>query len=72
MVQWIAFVLGSVILIAISWSPFRILIRMVFSASLHGEAILGLVIINLPQWFSHGWRGIKSSRGFSCLAASFH
>jgi protein-S-isoprenylcysteine O-methyltransferase Ste14 len=53
MVQWIAFVLGSVILVAISWKSLQHPDSHGFYRFFAWEAILGLVIINLPQWFSH-------------------
>ena len=53
MVQWIAFVLGSVILIAISWKSLHHPDSHGFYRFFAWEAILGLVIVNLPQWFSH-------------------
>ena len=53
MIQWFVFTVGSIILIIISWAPLH-------HADLHGfyrffawEAILALIVINAPQWFSH-------------------
>lgn len=52
-VQWMAFLLGSIILVAISWKSLQHPDSHGFYRFFAWEAILGLVIINLHQWFSH-------------------
>ena len=51
MVQWMAFVLGSVILIAISWKPLHHSDSHGFYRFFAWEAILALLVINASQWF---------------------
>jgi protein-S-isoprenylcysteine O-methyltransferase Ste14 len=53
MIRWIAFAIGSIILVAISWKPLHHPDSHGFYRFFAWEAILGLIIINIPKWFSH-------------------
>ncbi len=53
MIQWLAFVLGSVILIVISWAPLHHPDSHGFYRFFAWEAMLGLIIINIPKWFDN-------------------
>ena len=53
MILWISFTLGSIILIFISWKPLHHPDSHGFYRFFAWEAILGLVLINIPIWFSH-------------------
>jgi protein-S-isoprenylcysteine O-methyltransferase Ste14 len=53
MIQWMAFVLGSIILIVISWTSLHHPDSHGFYRFFAWEAILGLIVINAPEWFSH-------------------
>jgi len=53
MIQWIAFILGSIVLIAISWTSLRHPNSHGFYRFFAWEAILALIIINAPKWINH-------------------
>ncbi len=70
MIQWIAFVLGSVVLIVISWTSLRHPNSHGFYRFFAWEAILGLIVLNIPKWFSRwlAWYQIISwILLFACL-----
>ena len=53
MIQWITFALGSIILIVISWKSLHHPDSHGFYRFFAWEAILALVVINIPNWFSN-------------------
>ncbi len=53
MIQWIAFAVGSIILIVPSWTSLHHPDSHGFYRFFAWEAILALIVINAPIWFSH-------------------
>ena len=53
MIQWVAFILGSIILIAISWTSLHHPDSHGFYRFFAWEAIFSLIVINASKWFSH-------------------
>ncbi len=62
MIQWIAFALGSIILTVISWTSLHHPDSHGFHRFFAWEAILALLVINAPGWFSNwlAWHQIIS------------
>jgi len=52
MIFWISFALGSIVLVVISWKPLHHPDSHGFYRFFGWEAILALILINLPNWFS--------------------
>ena len=53
MIQWMIFILGSIVLTIISWKALHHPDSHGFYRFFAWEAILGLVVINIPKWFSN-------------------
>ncbi len=53
MIQWIVFAVGSILLIAISWTSLHHPDSHGFYRFFAWEAILALIVINASKWFSN-------------------